>query len=321
MLNFLNTYGYLLLFAWVFVEQLGLPIPAIPALLAAGALIGDGQLKLGYVLLWTMVAALIADMIWFEIGRRKGLPILSFLCRISLERDSCVRQTKSLFARHGANSLLIAKFIPGLSTVAPPLAGIVEMRTVKFLIYDGLGNFLWISLPLLAGFFFRHQLSVFETLYHQGGHYLLGVTVVAIGGFISWKYWKRRQYLKLLSLERISADDVKRKLDEGLEFVILDIRHGLDLAGDPQTLPGALHIPLDELRLRHEEIPLDQEIVTYCDCPQEASAAMAATRLIGLGRKIVKPLAGGLSGWRNQGFPTQAVDLRGDLRLAIRRKF
>jgi len=307
MLNFLNTYGYLLLFAWVFVEQLGLPLPAIPALLAAGALIGNGQLNFVYVLFWTMVAALGADLIWFEIGRRKGLPILSFLCRISLERDSCVRQTKSLFVRHGANSLLIAKFIPGLSTVAPPLAGIFEMSVVRFLVFDGIGNLLWLGLPIIVGYFFRDQMSKFETLYHTGSNYVIGIVLVALGGFIAWKYWKRREFLRLLQMERVIADDLKRLLDEGTDVVILDIRHPLDFAGDPHILPRAMHIPLDELNSRHGEIPDNREIVTYCDCPDEASAALAAKRLIGLGRKNVRPLAGGLSGWRRRKFFYQSA--------------
>jgi membrane protein DedA with SNARE-associated domain len=159
MLQFLIRNGYIVLFAWVFAEQIGLPLPAIPLLFAAGALAGTGKLNLLVALALAVCASLVGDLIWYEVGRRKGGSVLNFLCRISLEPDSCVRNTESAFARHGARSLLVAKFVPGLSTAAPPLAGIFQMRRGRFLLFDGLGALIWAGAFVGLGFLFSNQLE------------------------------------------------------------------------------------------------------------------------------------------------------------------
>src|SRR5436309_2109889 len=155
--EFLLRYGYLLLFGSVFIEQMGAPIPAAPILLAAGALAGLGRFRLGLVLALSTAATLLADLIWYELGRRKGMRVLQLLCRISLEPDSCVRRTEDAFARHGARSLLVAKFLPGLSTVAPPLAGAFQMRLARFLSFDSAGAALWIATFVGLGYAFSAQ--------------------------------------------------------------------------------------------------------------------------------------------------------------------
>src|SRR2546422_3680747 len=156
---FLLKHGSFLVFAWVLAEQLGLPIPSAPLLLAAGALAGSGHLSFGVSLLMALLGALIADFLWYELGRRKGIRILEFLCRISLEPDSCVRRTEGVFAKHGARSLLLAKFLPGLSTVAPPLAGIFHMRSWRFLLFDALGSLLCAGTFLGLGYLFSGQIE------------------------------------------------------------------------------------------------------------------------------------------------------------------
>ncbi|HLE04701.1 MAG TPA: DedA family protein, partial [Anaerolineales bacterium] len=143
--QFLLRYGYAVLFGFVFAEQLGLPIPAIPVLLAMGALVGAGHFSLAIAIPVALLAALLSDVIWYQLGRYRGPSVLNLICRISLEPDSCVRRTENVFASHGARALLFAKFIPGLSTAAPPLAGIFRMRLPRFLIWDGAGTLLWIG--------------------------------------------------------------------------------------------------------------------------------------------------------------------------------
>src|SRR6266850_2871597 len=157
-LEFLLHHGYVLLLGWVFAEQMGLPIPSMPLLLAAGALAGTGHLSFLASLFYVVFAALVADSIWYELGRRKGIRILQFLCKISLEPDSCVRRTEGVFSKQGARSLLLAKFIPGLSTVAPPLAGIFHMRPRKFLLFDALGSLVWGGSILGTGYIFSEQI-------------------------------------------------------------------------------------------------------------------------------------------------------------------
>src|ERR1700684_103234 len=158
-LEFLVRHGYVLLLGWVFVEQLGLPIPSIPLLLAAGALAGAGRMNIVAALLVTMCAALCADSLWYELGRIKGIAILQLLCKISLEPDSCVRRTEGVFSRQGARSLIFAKFLPGLSTVAPPLAGVFQMRMRRFLLFDAAGSLLWAATFLGLGYAFSGEIE------------------------------------------------------------------------------------------------------------------------------------------------------------------
>jgi membrane protein DedA with SNARE-associated domain len=144
-IQFLLQHGYVLLFAWVLIEQMGLPVPAVPLLIAAGALAGSGRINLTVAMGLAIIAVLLADVFWYYLGRYRGGRVLKLLCRISLEPDSCVRRTEDVFARHGAHSLLIAKFVPGLNTAAPTLAGIFRMPLARFMVFDGLGAFFWVS--------------------------------------------------------------------------------------------------------------------------------------------------------------------------------
>lgn len=159
MIQFLIRHGYAVLFLWVLFEQLGLPIPAAPLLIASGALAGVGQLNFALVFVVAVLASLLSDHFWYQIGRYRGSRVLSLLCRISLDPDSCVRKTKEIFARHGARSLLVAKFIPGMTAVAPPLAGIFHMRPLRFLLFDGLGAFFWVWVFTIIGYLFSHQIE------------------------------------------------------------------------------------------------------------------------------------------------------------------
>src|SRR5271170_8216979 len=159
-LEFLLRHGYVVLLGWVFAEQMGLPVPSLPLLLTAGALAGTGRLNFFVALFFCLLGAVAADSIWYTLGRLKGIKILQLLCKISLEPDSCVRRTQGVFEKQGARSLLFAKFIPGLSTVATPLAGIFHMRLRRFLLFDGLGSAIWATTFLGLGFVFRDQLEV-----------------------------------------------------------------------------------------------------------------------------------------------------------------
>ena len=174
-IQFLLRHGYVLLFIWVFAEQLGLPVPSIPALLAMGALAGRGEFSYALTLAVGVLAALSSDFIWFELGRHRGHTILSHLCRISLEPDSCVRRTENVFIRYGARSLLVSKFVPGLGTVAAPLAGMFGVRVSRFVLWDASGDLLWAGTFSGLGYLFmgpagapedeeRHSLDAEPTL-------------------------------------------------------------------------------------------------------------------------------------------------------------
>lgn len=263
-IQFLTERGYAVLFAWVLAEQIGLPIPASPMLLAAGALAGSGRLSVLNAIALAVLASLLSDGLWYQLGRHRGARVLELLCRISLEPDSCVRKTENAFARHGARSLLVAKFIPGLNTAAPPLAGIFRMYLPRFLLFDGLGALLWAGTFAGLGYLFSRQIERVAAPALRLGPWLLGAIGGALGGYIAWKYVQRHRVLRQLRIARISPEELRRKLDAGEHVVIVDLRHAIDFQAEPLTLPGALRLLPEELEHRHEEIPRDRDIVLYC---------------------------------------------------------
>lgn len=264
-LSFLVQHGYTLLFVWVFGEQIGLPIPAAPILLAAGALAGKGQLHLAMAVSLSVIAALLSDLFWYLIGRQKGGSVLSLICRISLNPDSCVRRTLDIFSRHGARSLLVAKFIPGINTVAQSMAGIFHMHPLRFLLFDVLGACFWVGSFTGLGYLFSDQLE--EIAYHalRLGALLLVVLIGSLAGYIIVKYSQRRRFLRHLRIARITPEELKSKLDAGEDLMILDVRHSLEFKAEPQTIPGALFWPLEQLQKGQPPISPEREVILYCN--------------------------------------------------------
>jgi membrane protein DedA with SNARE-associated domain len=263
-LQFLARHGYSVVFVWVFGEQLGLPVPAVPLLLAAGALAGSGRMNLPAVTALAVVAAMASDSLWFQLGRRKGIKVLQLLCRISLEPDSCVRRTEGAFEKHGAKSLLIAKFVPGLNAAASPLAGIFHMSRARFLLFDALGAALWVGTFIGLGYLFANEIERVAGQALRLGGGLLAIVAAAFGGYIVWKFLKRRKFIRELRIARIQPEELKRKLDAGEDIVIVDLRHSMDFEADPETVPGAVHMDAGELDDYPDRIPRDREVVLYC---------------------------------------------------------
>ena len=263
-LEFLIKHGYVVVLVWVFAEQLGVPVPSLPVLLAAGALAGTGRLSFWGCLVLVTIASLTADSIWYLLGKIRGIHILQLLCKISLEPDSCVRRTEGVFAKQGARSLLIAKFIPGLGTVAPPLAGIFHMRARKFLLFDGLGALIWGLTLLGTGYIFSEQIEVIAEHAARLGSGLAVLLVAALAAYIVRKWLARRKFLRDLRIGRITPEELKHKIDAGEELVIVDLRHSLDFEADPETIPGAFRIDPKELEEKNDRLPRDREVVLYC---------------------------------------------------------
>ena len=263
-LEFLLHHGYVVLLAWVFAEQIGLPVPSLPILLAAGALAGTGRFSFGGSIFLSVFASLTADSVWYGMGRVRGIKILQLLCKISLEPDSCVRRTEGLFAKQGARSLVFAKFVPGLGTVAPPLAGIFHMRPERFLFFDALGALLWSSVYVGLGFVFSGEIErIAEHAFHLGSG--LGVLVVGtLAGYIGYKFIARQRFLRELRIARITVEELKHKLDAGEDLVIVDLRHSVDFEADPQTIPGAFRMDTKDLEDHNDRLPRDREIILYC---------------------------------------------------------
>ena len=262
--EFLLQHGYMVLLGWVFAEQIGLPVPSMPLLLAAGALAGTGHLSLFASLVCVVLAAVAADFIWYSLGRRRGIRILQLLCKISMEPDSCVRRTEGAFAKRGARSLLFAKFLPGLSTVAPPLAGVFHMRVHRFLLYDAVGSILWASTFLGLGFGFSGEIErIAERLENLGGG-LLFLVLGAFAAYIGYKFFKRQRFLRELRIARITVDELKQKIDAGEELVIVDLRHSMDFEAEPEIIPGAFRMDAKELEEKNDRLPRDREVILYC---------------------------------------------------------
>jgi membrane protein DedA with SNARE-associated domain len=262
--QYVLVYGLPLIFAVVLIEQLGAPIPAIPVLVVAGALTVDRDFSAAQVLLVAVGASLLADASWFLLGRRQGTRILKTLCRISLSPDSCVRQTESVFDRWGMPSLLFAKFIPGFSTVAPPLAGATGASLSSFLLYDGGGALLWAGAGVAGG-------RIFHRTVDRGLAYLTSIGSAAfglLGGalllFIAYKWWERRRFYKMLRTARITVEELRNLIDGGAGPAVVDVRTAGARARDPRRIPGASVMEVSELDARLSELPRDREIILYC---------------------------------------------------------
>ncbi len=303
--QFLIRHGLPLIFAVVFVEQLGLPIPALPFLLAGGALAAAGKFSLWLGLLAVLVACLIPDLLWFYLGRHRGNRVLSFLCRISLEPDSCVRRTQNVFTRYGLRGLVISKFVPGMSTVAPPLAGMAGIHAGRFVLVDSLGALLYGGSLFGVGYLFSNQIQqIGEAFAHIGSSALVLVLGLAVL-YAGYKYWQRRGLLRELRTARITVEELRQKLEAGENPVILDLRSKVELEQDPLVIRGAVHLVLDEIDQRRHEFPRDRDIVVYCSCPNEETSARVALQLRRKGFTRIRPLLGGIEAWREGNHPME----------------
>jgi membrane protein DedA with SNARE-associated domain len=257
-IQFLIQHGALVLFAAILLDEIGLPMPAVPFLLAAGALIAKQQLSPFTAAGVALLACFLADTTWFYIGRFGGNGALRLICRISLEPDSCVRQTRSMFEHFGMRAVLVAKFVPGLSAVIPPMAGSSNVPFARYMFFDALGSCLYIGSFLVLGAVFSNQLEkIIEALagLGKGAFALLGAIAAA---YIGFKYFQRQKLLRELRAARITVDELWTRQQNGERLAIVDLRSRLELDKDPSVISGALHMAPDEVESRHLEIPRER---------------------------------------------------------------
>jgi len=261
---YVSRYGVALVFGSVLVEQIGIPIPAMPTLLVAGSLARAGKLSPIALLAAAVVASLVADTVWYLLGKRYGHRILKTLCRVSLSPDSCVRQTEGIFEKWGMASVVVAKFITGFSTVAPPLAGAMGAKLPAFLFYDALGTILWAGGTLLVGFVFHRAiedvLSFLESL-GTGALYLVGAALLL---FVLYKWWQRRRFYKALRMARINVEELRNLFEKGEGPVVVDVRQPGERQRDPRRIPGAMTMGMSETDATLPGISPETEIVLYC---------------------------------------------------------
>jgi membrane protein DedA with SNARE-associated domain len=221
-------------------------------------------MQFAYALAMAFAAVMLADFAWFFLSRIRGLHVLSLLCRITLEPDTCIRKTQNLFTKHGPASLLFAKFIPGLGNLTVALAGIVRLELRNFILFDSIGSLLWVGFFMGVGYIFSREIEPENIVlpdWGQGSVLIAVLLLVAI--YIAWKYLRRGHLLKKLFSNRMTPEELKGKIDAGDEIAILDVRHPLEFEADPYVIPGALYFPLENLK-RFSAIPVERELVTYC---------------------------------------------------------
>ena len=309
-LHALSNLGYFTLFLWVFLEQAGLPIPAFPVLIGAGVLAAAGSLSLGLCFLLAVGASLAADLAWYYLGRERGARILNLVCRISWKPDRCITTTTTLFGKYGDKTLLFAKFVPGLGTLAPPLAGMARVSLGRFVAFDLGGCALWAAVPLAMGVLARQLPTPAAVLELLRDHlWLCGAGILF--GFVLWRMLWRLFFRLALRRERkaaLSAEELRELVARDPEVVVIDVRPPASVHGRPHRLPTARPIAYKDLARRRGEIPVGPLVVVYCDCPADEGAMTALLKLRKLGIAKVRLLRGGIEAWMERGFETVAFD-------------
>jgi membrane protein DedA with SNARE-associated domain/rhodanese-related sulfurtransferase len=301
----LLRHGYLLLFFYVLAVAIGIPVPADPFMLLMGALVGNGQYTFLGALVTAVVPAVLGDALWYRLGRSRGRSVLGLLCKLSLEPDTCVRKTEAAFASRGWRALLFAKFVPGMSLVSVSLAGISGMPYRRFLFADTAGCFLWAGAYLAIGRIFHRQVDAVVSLLGLFGRRAGLVAACLVALYIGAKYLQRLWFRRKLRINRISAAELNDLLSRGQPVTVVDLRHPAEIERDGVKIAGALILRPDNVRARARELPRDREIVLYCTCPNEVTSARVAQQLRAAGVRHIRPLAGGLDGWRALGFPLE----------------
>jgi len=253
-----------LVFANVLLTQLGLPIPSLPMLVVAGALLAEGTLHAAPLALVVIIASLCGDVPWYLAGKRYGYSVLRTLCRVSIEPDSCVKQTENIFTRWGPTSLIVAKYVPGFATVAPPLAGTMRIAFGRFVLYSAAAALLWAAAPVAAGFFFRREveglLRWVETM-GTGAAVLVAVLILA---YVAVKAVQRYLLIRFLRMIRISAHELNQMLRNGSAPLILDVRSPVAREFEPRRIPGAVAVELGSVERVIGSVAPDRDVVVYC---------------------------------------------------------
>ena len=310
LLTLLEQYGLWLVFANVLALQCGLPVPAYPTLIVVGAMTARGEVTIAQVIAVSTIASLIADFAWYFAGARHGRRVLRLMCRLSLSPDSCVRQTENIYERWGAPSLMVAKFVPGFAVVATSMAGMVRTPLASFALFDAVGALLWSGVAVALGWVFRGAVNDILTVLTEAGHWGLLALIVALALFIAFKALQRYQLIRSLRMSRVSVDELNDLLAGQAPPLVVDVR---SLSSQRRgRIPGAIWIDShafdDSLRARGLQDRIGQDVIVYCDCPNEASAATVAKKLMRVGFKRVRPLGGGIDAWIAKGY---SVDTAG----------
>ena len=300
----LQHYGLGLVFVNVLALQAGVPVPAYPTLIVAGAYAAMGGNALWKLIAVGMLAAVVADTLWYLAGKRFGLRILKTLCRLSLSQDGCVRQTESIFQRFGPVSMVFAKFVPGFASVATALAGAIGLRYWLFVLFDAIGAALWVGVGVGLGYVFRDAIDDAMNTLKALGHY--GVLLI-LAGFAIWiivRWYRRYLFAKQLRMDRVSVDELRDMMAKNAVQAIVDVRSPLSQAATGR-IPGARTVDVNKIVESFNGVSVDGEVIVYCACPNEATAVKVAQKLRGIGFKRIRPLLGGIDAWIDAGLQVE----------------
>jgi membrane protein DedA with SNARE-associated domain/rhodanese-related sulfurtransferase len=300
----LAAHGFVILFAAVFLEAIGFPVPAALALLIAGGASARGALPAPYALSGAIAAMLVGDTLMFLVGRYTGWWLLGLLCRISLNPESCIIRSADSFYRRGRKLLLIAKFIPGINTMAPPLAGSMNMRFLQFIRLDLVGATLYIVGYFSVGFVFSGALEAITRGYQAFGRVLGWAVIALIVGYIAWQCWRWTKERGLRTVPFAVVSDAAQAMTAGAH--IYDVRSHGYLDRKAMRIIGSRRLDPNTLHRSNEAIPVGQVVFVYCTCVREATSVRVARELEKNGIRVAV-IKGGLRAWKKAGLPIEGV--------------
>jgi len=305
LIDLIQHYGLAFVFVNVLLLQAGMPVPAYPTLIVTSALAARNPYSLFGLLGTAVAASVIGNIAWYVAGRRLGGRVLKTLCRMSLSPDSCVRQTETIFARWGAPSLMVAKFIPGFASVATAMAGIVRLPPWRFVLFDAIGAALWSGVAITLGYVFRDAVNDVLAVFERMGEIGLVLIVALFVVYVVVKWVQRQRFIRQLRMDRMTVDELRELLmTEGLSTKVIDVRSPISQAVTGR-IPGAVTVDSNNIKVDLLAIEPETEVVVYCACPNEATAAKVAKALIQHGFRRVRPLAGGIDAWIAAGYEVE----------------
>jgi membrane protein DedA with SNARE-associated domain len=301
-------HGYALVFAFVLAEATGFPVPAALALVAGGAAAGSGVMSLPAVFFSALMALLLGDCLLFILGQFTGWWLLGLLCRLSVNPESCILRSAESFYKRGKMTLLIAKFIPGVNTMAPPLAGSMKMPFWQFLRFDIAGATLYASAYIALGFIFRKFLALITRSFIAASHLVEVVVIIAIVAYMAYRVWLYKKNSMYRIVPRIQVQELAQRLasDEEQKPLILDVRSHGYYDSDALRIQGSLRIEPNNLSEEIKSLSKTRDIYLYCTCVREATSARVAHLLRENGFNAFV-IVGGLAAWRKSGLPLESV--------------
>lgn len=301
----LTEYGLLVVFLNVLLDQGGLPLPAIPTLMTAAALAGRFDSRVLEIVAAGALGSMISDLAWFWGGMRHGRRVLGMLCKISLSPDFCVRQTETVFGKIGPAALLIAKFVPGMTNITVVLSGVMRTPVALFVLLDGLGALAFVGVPVTLGLMFKNAISDVLATLAQLGKLGVAAIVLALALYLLVRWWQRYIFIRQLRMDRITVDELTEMIAKGERPLLLDVR-SKEVRLREGVIPGSVLAHPSDLDPIVNGYARELEIVVYCSCPNETSAATAAKHLRRAGFKKIRPLLGGTAAWADAGHPLEA---------------